>query len=89
MSDWIPAEYDQYDPYDADEIHSGKGQTGDICPWCGEPVQVTDDLVGADGSEVGDIERWPSRVFHERCYRKELSEKRADENVSLGEFTDE
>ncbi|AGM11236.1 hypothetical protein M197_gp72 [Haloarcula hispanica tailed virus 2] len=90
MSNWIPDEYDQHDPYDVDEVHGDKGQTGDICPWCGDPIQVIEDLVTAGGEPIpNDIGKWPTRVFHEDCWKAELSAKRADENVSLEDFTDD
>lgn len=85
-SKYVPPEYDRHDPYDPEVMHGGKAQTGDVCPWCGDPIKATQDLSGPRGNDPGDISDWGPRIFHADCYPEALAAKRRDENQSLGDF---
>lgn len=86
MGEHVPSEYDRHKSHDPDEIHGDKGQTGDLCPWCGDPISVKDTLVGPSGESVGMVENWPLRVFHEGCWKEERDAMRADNNKSLFDY---
>jgi hypothetical protein len=88
MTTHIPPDYDRHDTFDTEAIHGDKGQTGDCCPWCGDPIQVTQEVVGPAGQEPGPVDEWPKRVFHEDCHADALAEVRQDENRSLTEWED-
>lgn len=86
MSEQVPPEYDRHETFDTEAIHGDKGQTGDLCPWCGEPIQVTQEIVGPSGEDPGPVDTWPKRVFHADCHADAYTEVQKDENRSLTEW---
>lgn len=94
---WSPKAH--HDPHDLDDYpHShpdaasvGETYMGDVCPYCGVPLDwVNDEVVMFDGRrgqfcEVNDVDT-PKPAYHPDCWRDRQAEKHGLENTTLGEY---
>lgn len=83
----MKGEFDRYEPHDPDSVEKQ-------CPWCGETLHVSEEVVTLDGrrAPVGALappgfDGWAGiRLYHERCLRKRELVRRRAQNTRLSEF---
>lgn len=87
-----------HDPHDLDTYPAsnptaasvGETYMGDVCPWCGVPLDWLEDVVlitGARGTfaDVDDSDD-PTPAYHPDCWQAREAERRRPTNRTLTEF---
>lgn len=91
-------EVDHYDPHNLDDYPHhhpaaasvGDSYIGDVCPYCGVPLDFGDEVVLHDGqrgvfAELNDLDD-PVPAYHPTCWRERQAEKHSLTNTTLGDF---
>lgn len=90
-----PNDVDDYPSHHPDAASCGDTYMGDVCPWCGVPLDMMEDVVLASGEsgqfiELSDIAE-PEVAYHPTCWTErgatiaDMNYRTLDEFAAAGE----
>lgn len=95
---WPWPEKQHHDPHDLDDYpHThidacsiGDDFIGDVCPYCGVPLQRSETVVLHDGTkgtfyEINEVDN-PVPAYHPECWKERHAEEMQLSNYTLGRF---